>query len=290
MHKDNRYAATVIVPSYNRSQLLAYTLHSCTNASLPIEDFEVIVVDDGSSDDTFDCARRFQDQLNIKYIYQDDRGYRLSRARNLGVRTAEGTICVFIDAGVLMARDCLSKHIEFHARNPDSVAIGYVYGFSQNDDHAQALIGRIDPTDVESSIARLSEQEAFLDIRESCYRVCGNDITKLPASWSLAWGCNMSLARSDIVAVGGYDEYYASWGAEDIDFGISQFKRGLRFQLVREAASIHYPHEKSEADNRISLLKNKSYLHDKYQMEETGLLTGMSAIEVNLHLWLAGER
>lgn len=284
MHTYDRYAASIIVPSYNRSNLLEYTLDSCRNSSVSPDSMEVVVVDDGSSDDTFDCVRKFQDSLNIKYIYQDDRGYRLSRARNLGVRAAEGKICIFVDTGVLVARDCIAQHLAFHERSPDSVVIGYVYGFSQSDDDAQGLLDCIDPRDVEKSIARLEKHETFLDIRDKCYRLCDNDISRLPAPWSLAWGCNMSLARSDIVTVGGYDENYMSWGAEDIDFGISQLKQGLRFALERSAQSIHYPHEKSEEINRISLLENKAYLHRKYQMEETRLLTGMSAIELNLHL------
>ena len=93
---------TVIVPTYNRRRLLELTLDSLAGQDLPRDRFEVLVVDDGSSDDTADVVREFEDRLDLRYFYQPDEGYRVARARNVGIRHARGEICVFVDSGVLL--------------------------------------------------------------------------------------------------------------------------------------------------------------------------------------------
>jgi len=66
----------VIVPTYNRSWLLRETLRQLTRQSLPVADFEVIVSDDGSSDDTAEVVTEFANRLRIRYHFQQDLGFR----------------------------------------------------------------------------------------------------------------------------------------------------------------------------------------------------------------------
>src|SRR6185369_15546211 len=105
-----KYAVSVIVPTYNRSKLVSYTLLSLLKQNISKSRYEVIVADDGSTDNTRQVVKKFEGLMNVKYVYQEDLGYRPGSARNLGIRAAEGRICVMLDAGVLVNVDCLRQH------------------------------------------------------------------------------------------------------------------------------------------------------------------------------------
>ena len=77
---------SVIIPTYNRSTLLKKTLDSLSIQSLNNDQYEVIVVDDGSSDNTAVIVDSFKTKLNISYYFQEDRGFRVAKARNIGIK------------------------------------------------------------------------------------------------------------------------------------------------------------------------------------------------------------
>ncbi|WP_232313031.1 glycosyltransferase [Enterovibrio coralii] len=74
---------SIVIPTYNRSKLLSHTLTSLVEQTLPAECFEVIVIDDGGSDDSEFVAKSFSDRLNVKYFWQEDKGFRAGKARNV---------------------------------------------------------------------------------------------------------------------------------------------------------------------------------------------------------------
>lgn len=86
--------ASVIIPAYNASQTLGAALNSVLDQQLP--PYEVIVVDDGSTDQTSEVAAAYQDRLPIKLIQQKNQG--LGAARNTGMNAAQGTHWAFLDA------------------------------------------------------------------------------------------------------------------------------------------------------------------------------------------------
>ena len=89
---------SVIIPAYNSEKTLFSCLESLEAQSLSKENYEVIVVDDGSTDDTSKIANRF----NVKYIFQTNKGP--AAARNKGADAAAGQIILFTDA------DCVPDH------------------------------------------------------------------------------------------------------------------------------------------------------------------------------------
>jgi glycosyltransferase involved in cell wall biosynthesis len=89
----NKFEISVIIPTYNRSKLLCYTLNSLVKQSLPKDRYEVIICDDGSHDDTAQITEKYKSFLNIKYVFQEDKGYRPASARNNGIKLASGKVC-----------------------------------------------------------------------------------------------------------------------------------------------------------------------------------------------------
>jgi glycosyltransferase involved in cell wall biosynthesis len=84
---------SVIIPAYNQGHYLGEAIQSVLSQTY--QDFEVLVIDDGSTDNTAEIARSFSDP-RIQYIYQDNRG--LSGARNTGIRHARGEYLTYLDS------------------------------------------------------------------------------------------------------------------------------------------------------------------------------------------------
>ncbi len=90
---------SVIIPVYNGEKYIENTLESLVTQST--EDFEVIIVDDGSTDSTADICKKYCDEYNgLYYIYQDHKG--VYAARNKGIDNAKGEYLLFLDCGDLL--------------------------------------------------------------------------------------------------------------------------------------------------------------------------------------------
>jgi glycosyltransferase involved in cell wall biosynthesis len=277
------YDVTVVVPTYNRSKLLSYTLNSLARQQLAQITMEVIVVDDGSNDDSYQIVEKYSKLLNLKYYFQEDKGYRVASARNIGISQASGEVIIFIDSGVIVGSRTIESHWCFHNAKQQPVAvIGYVYGFDQNDDAALKLIASIDLDSPDDSILQFNERKEHLDIREPSYQMYEDKIELLPAPWVFFWTCNVSVRKASLLAVGNFDEKFNyRWGVEDQDIGLRLYKNGVNIYLNREAVSIHYPHYKNEEANKTQDMQNRKYFHEKHRLRETKIYLSCDDFELN---------
>ena len=76
---------SVVIPVYNRKEKLAKTIAALTHQTYPHQLIEIVIADDGSSDHPDELLDTFSNHFRMKYIRQDDDGYRLSEIRNKGV-------------------------------------------------------------------------------------------------------------------------------------------------------------------------------------------------------------
>jgi glycosyltransferase involved in cell wall biosynthesis len=122
-HNTNSPAVSVIIPAYNYARFLPRAIKSVITQTL--RDFEVIVVDDGSTDDTAAVARGYLSDPRVRYIYQENRG--LSAARNTGISLAKGKYIAFLDADDLWLPEKLEKQLRIFEREAGSVALVYCF-------------------------------------------------------------------------------------------------------------------------------------------------------------------
>ena len=104
---------SVVIATYNRASLLPETLDAVL--AQRFRDFELIVVDDGSTDETQQVLKPYGDR--VRYFYQENSGP--SAARNLGVRHARGEWIAIQDSDDLFAPDHLESLFAFAEKNPD---------------------------------------------------------------------------------------------------------------------------------------------------------------------------
>ncbi|MEJ3747473.1 glycosyltransferase [Actinomycetes bacterium KLBMP 9797] len=264
---------SVVIPTYNRMTELRYTLEALARQTVPAEEFEVLVVDDGSSDDTARVVEGFQDRLNVRYFFQEDEGWRTAKARNVGIANARSDRCVLIDSGVLPHSGCLAAHIESLDAPGGPVAVcGYVYCFEIDDAEAKQMKREIDVEDPDGTMARLAVEGKWPDIREMFYEKYTDDFGDVPAPWIIYWTCNVSARTADLRAVGMFDEAFQRWGGEDVDLAYRLHRAGVSFVLNRKASAIHYPHYKNFDENEAGAAVNYQYFADKHQTPITDLL------------------
>jgi glycosyltransferase involved in cell wall biosynthesis len=270
-NRNDKYDVSVIVPTYNRSKLLSYTLDSLIKQNYSKSRFEVIIGDDGSSDDTVELLKAYNKQLSLKYVFQEDMGYRPASARNKAVQIAEGKICLFIDAGIILGERCVKEHYNFHVQKTSrKAAIGYVLGFDHEEKYEESLLKLIVPAEPEISIKRLSADKAYSDIREPHYQKYQDKIHNLPAAWFYFWTCHVSVDVRDLKTVGLFDENYdGRWGMEDQDLGFRLQDDGVAICLLRDALSIHYPHGKDKLNRHLEGQRNCEYFNNKFKTCES---------------------
>jgi len=110
-------AISVVIPTRDRAELLRASLRSLVDQDLGPDDFEVVVVDDGSTDHTAEVCASVAGEIRLVTHRIDPSG--ISAAKNLGIFLAAAPIVLFFDDDDVAAPDLLSQHLRCHRANPE---------------------------------------------------------------------------------------------------------------------------------------------------------------------------
>ena len=150
----------VIIPAYNADQFIAQAIQSVLNQTYG--SYEIIVVDDGSTDQTKDVLKGFDGRIHC--IHQG-KNLGPSAARNVGIEIAQGKYICFLDADDLWTPDKLEAQIDFLGRHPD---IAFVFSDHQNfksgDVAPRSYLDEKKETFGESFVTEVPIQNAFLKL------------------------------------------------------------------------------------------------------------------------------
>jgi len=216
---------SVIVPTYNKKGSLLRVLHAL--AAQSFTSFEVIVCDDGSSDGTEEAVAPFSQKNRsdlpypFKYTKQEDRGYRLSAVRNRGIQAAEGEYLIFLDADCIPTSQFIAAHVEALKSSPKHISTGPVLPYSSLSQKSSELC----------KLLQTYDPRPWPDLP--------------PAVAENVWGGNMGVARREALLVGGFDESFEAWGAEDADFAARLFFWGATVRGALSAVVYHLEHPKN---------------------------------------------
>lgn len=115
-----KYKVSVIIPTYNRADLLPMTVESVFAQTY--KNYEIIIVDDGSTDNTKEIVEPYLSKSNIRYFYQENR--KQASARNNGIRNSEGEYIAFLDSDDLWHPEKLDLQVKVLEEHPE---VGLVY-------------------------------------------------------------------------------------------------------------------------------------------------------------------
>lgn len=116
---------SIIIPVYNVEKYIFYTMDSCINQNISADDYEIIVVNDGTQDDSMSIVERCRRiTTNTLIINQENKG--LSAARNVGLKQARGKYVWFIDSDDWIETNCLQELAQYMQSDIDMIIIGGV--------------------------------------------------------------------------------------------------------------------------------------------------------------------
>lgn len=188
---------SVILATYNRATKLAQCLKSIFNQTLSSDQYEVIVVDDGSLDETTQVLQRFQGKFsNFSFLRQSNQGP--ATARNRGVRQARAKIIAFTDDDCVVPSDWLVRLLDGLRRYPAVVAVG---GYQEAPDPvlAQSWVARFE---------RFQTREIYAAQEREV--VGGMETPAVVTN-------NMIIRKEVFDELGGFDETFPVAAGEDVD-------------------------------------------------------------------------
>lgn len=116
---------SIVIPVYNVEDYLKECLDSCVFQDYPASDYEIIIVNDGSPDNSFAIIKEYETNYgNIKIVDKENGG--LSSARNAGYRIASGEYIWFVDSDDWIKKNCLSQVVEFTNHSPDIIVLNTI--------------------------------------------------------------------------------------------------------------------------------------------------------------------
>ena len=246
---------SVVILTFNRCEPLRKTLTGILNQNYQIEKIEVIVVDDGSKDDTISVIREFSQKLNIKFFWHPDIGFTPSIARNNGVSLATHDFIILLDVDMYPSPNLIKSYVKYHPVIDKVVLIGPRKYVDLNDISAEKLamnknlISNIPEVITNNDVANKLESEISVDWRLTTFMKTKQLRTeKLPFRMFAAG--NVAFSKSQFMAVGGFDERFRAWGYEDGELAFRLFNNGRYMVAEMDAWAYHQepPHGINETD------------------------------------------
>lgn len=262
---------SVVIPAYNEAENIAQLLESLENQDY--RDFEVIVVDNGSSDQTAVIAK----SLGAKVITEPRRG--VAFARQAGFLAAQGKIIASTDADTILPKAWLSRIVSEFEKNPALAAFGGLYSLHSGTRFARIVLPRV------------------------TYPMWLAD-KYLNKGWSLP-GANMAVRKSAFLAVGGFNtEFQIGEDAElsqrlrsigavilDKNFTVSTSGRRYRKGLIRGIATyapnfINRGFLKKETKGELSIVREEK---TSWRAELAPVLVGILFLLLMAHRTVRAE-
>lgn len=244
---------SVVIPTYNRADILTDCLDAIFRQDLPKEDYEVIVVDDGSKDETPEVLGKYAAKhKNFRFFRQKNQGQGV--ARNLGVEKASGNIIVLIGDDIIVKEDFLSEHLRLHLHYPDE---------------NQAVLGltlwhpKIHVTPFMKWLTNGSVILGKFGGHQFAYEKLEG---KEQADYNFFYTSNISLKRT-LLDKYPFDPSFSGYGWEDIELGYRlHLREGFRLYYNPKAVGYH-DHVMTEsglADRMRNIGKSAWIFHKRY--------------------------
>jgi len=225
---------SVVITTYNRAGHLRRCLPTLLNQKTKPD--EVIIIDDGSQDQTREIVKGLQNEYpeqNIKYVYNHNPGYTgSSLAKNIGIRQAKGEIIIFSEPEILCVTDCISQHLEWQKKGNYFVSAGTIYFVFGKAVETLTLRDFKEPD-------RIIRREGIKEWKDGYWP----EKYDIAVQRNVRATYNASVKRDALIRIGGWDERFKNfWGWEDLDLQSRLGMAGIQCIGDESIQAIHLAH------------------------------------------------
>ena len=296
---------SVVITTYNKAKYLTLTLAGYARQSY--KDFELVIVDDGSTDDTRSVIEKYRSRLNIKYIPVTHIG--IAKAKNKGIENASYDYVILTDDDRIPCKEFVEEHKKRLDEESKCVVIGkqglilsyfnkkIKFGFQEEfrlyDKYPELLSCEekqmFDENDVFENFDKVLEgfflSECNAGLLLDCVDRFGEDLDDFELAWSKAYGGNISFNKKYLTEQPMFDGGYKGYGIEDIDFSYQLHLQGYKFIFDSRAMNYHQEHPRGNNEVR-DMYQNYKYFDEKHpgidsQMLRLDWFGDASLFEVN---------
>lgn len=223
---------TIIIPAYNEQRYIKKAVKSAVDQTLP--PYQVIIIDDGSSDKTAEVIKKLQSQYkNIKYIYQENKG--LGTTRNTGIKNSNTDLIATLDGNDFYDKKFLESSVDKMEETGADVIACNGYTYQESGKSSKTLF----------DIYKTPEK---IDLKEE---LKGNKIF------------STALIKKEALREVGY--YRPMKQLEDYELWLRMLKKGKGISLVRKPLFYYRTHPKSLSQNRSSMVRTELKLFNRYK-------------------------
>ncbi|WNB90297.1 glycosyltransferase [Bacillus sp. NEB1478] len=252
---------SIVLSTYNALERLKNCLYSLTLQDVPLSKFEVIVVDDCSTDQTEEYMRSLISPYPITYE-KNEKNLGRSSTRNKGIRLARGKILIFCDCDMILPPEFVRNHLNYHEQNDWLVVCGSFW--HQISTHPPLTFESIKN---KHYLHHVTEQPWAYWFKQFVYKY-GRNLTSFYFPWMYFVVMNVSVRKKHVTEVGGFDESFQGYGGEDEELGFRLYKRGLHFVMDQHLKNYHQEHPRAVNQHDESQ-SNIDYILKKHQSIDT---------------------
>lgn len=212
--------ASLIIATYNWPMALELCLLSVVKQELMPD--EIIIADDGSTDDTRKLVNTFQKEIQvpIKHVWQPDEGFQLGKIRNKAMAVAQGEYLIQVDGDLILHPYFIKDHLS--AARPNHFVGGSRVLIDKN-----LSLDLLQKKRTDLSLFTNGIGNHFNGLHMPGLAKFIELFKKETGRYNLR-GCNMSFWKKDIIAVNGYNEDIHGWGREDTELVIRLYNAGIK--------------------------------------------------------------
>lgn len=234
--QSHEFFISVIIPTYNRRDILERTLKALEEQTLGKKYFEVVVVNDGSTDDTDDFLERYKNRgsLHFTYIKKENEGQGI--ARNTALAHTDGNVVLFLGDDIIPDPDFLEQHWKVHQKyfTENFVCLGFTTWHKEQNITACMLF-----------LEKVGMQFKYTALEKS--KIIDYDLHLRAASHKYFYTSNISMKRS-LFERQHFDPRYKKYGWEDIELGFRLEKDERAVILYNPEAKAYHVHETDVPD------------------------------------------
>lgn len=218
-----------IIPIYNRSDNLKKCLFSLNSQSLLLD--EAVLSDDGSQEDVLSAVKTILPELKfkVKYVRQEDKGFRAAKCRNNGIRESKGDYLIFVDQDIVLTRDYIKQFVE--KKRADTFLVAYPIRLTE-EQSLRLTHNMIKDANYGDLVSRHQIRKIHRQFIEDGFEYILKRVFRTKSYKPKLRSGVFGVFRDQILRVNGFDEKYQGWGNEDDDLGRRFYQAGLIGQNV----------------------------------------------------------